>query len=178
MKPVLVAFLLMAGLLPIWADDPAPVPAPDTTTATPAPVDPAKEAAIREMIQKSGMTKTMRLVMDRMFGAFKAQNASLPPEFWQRIESEMDMDDLVTQLIPVFAQYYSLDDLKAINAFYDSPAGRHMIEIQPQITNQSMQIGQQWGRKLGEKIVAEIEAEQAKSSTPPVAPTPAPTAGK
>jgi uncharacterized protein len=178
MKTLLLALLVLAGLVPALGDDTAPAAPPSDTASTPsAEVDPAKDAEIRKMIQKSGVEKTMGLVMNRMFDSFKAQNPSLPPEFWMRIESEMDMKDLVTQLIPIFAQYYSIDDLKAINAFYDSPAGRHMIEVQPQITTQAMQVGQQWGQKLGGKIVAEIQAEQAKSSTPPASATPAPASG-
>jgi hypothetical protein len=179
MKPLLLASLILAGLIPVWADDAAPAvpPAPAVASTTTAAIDPAKETEIRKMIQESGMTKTMGLVMDRMFDSFKAQNASLPPEFWMRIESEMDMNELVSQLVPIFAQYYSIDDLKAINALYESPAGRHMIEVQPQITTQAMQVGQQWGRKLGQRIVTEIEAEQAKSSTPAVSPPPVPASG-
>ncbi len=92
----------------------------------------------------------------------------------------MNTDDLVSQLIPVYAKYYTMEDLKAINTFLESPSGRHMISLQPQISTEAMQIGQVWGKSVAQRVMMEMQDEQKNSpassspTTPP--PTPPPTA--
>jgi hypothetical protein len=167
MKSILFLSLLLAGLIPALADDTAAGSAsPAATTAPATAVDPAKEAEVRKMIKESGVAKTMKLVMDRMFDAFKAQNSTLSADFWTRIEADMKIDDLLEKLVPIYAKYYTIEDLKAINAFYESPAGRHMIEVQPQLSTDAMQVGQTWGRSLATQVQGEVEKERAKTSAP------------
>jgi hypothetical protein len=168
MKSLLLLLpLFLAGLIPTLADDAAAgSAAPEAVAAPAAPVDPAKEVEIRKMIKESGVAKTMKTVMDRMFDAFKAQNSSLSSDFWTRIESEAKIDALLEKLVPIYAKYYTIDDLKAINAFYESPAGRHMIQVQPQLSGDAMSVGQDWGRALAAKVQGEIQAEQGKTSAP------------
>jgi hypothetical protein len=181
MKPFLLLLsMLAAGAMTLRAEDaapPTPAPAPDATAPSSAAIDPAKDAEIRKMIQVTGVEKTMKLVMNRMFESFKTQNSGLPPDFWSRIETEINanLSDLIEQLIPVYAQYYSMDDLKAVNAFYQSPAGQHMIQAQSEIATASMEIGRKWGQGMGAKVMAEIQEEQAKTPAPsaPAATTPA-----
>ncbi len=160
---------LLAPAFPLAAQTQAPAaaatPAATTTAANPpAPIDPAKAAEIRKMIQASGIESTMKVVMVRVLEAERARNYTLPAEFWNRAESEMDTADLVNQLIPLYDRYYSLDDLKAINAFYASPAGQHMIAVKTQLTTEAMKIGQQWGRNMGQKIMSEMEEEKVKAA--------------
>jgi hypothetical protein len=179
MKPFfLLLSLTLAALILARAED-APSEAPATTApASPTAIDPAKETEIRKMIRTSGTENTMKVAMNHMFDSFKAQNAALPAKFWTRTESEMDMKSLIDELVPIYAQYYSLADLKAVNAFYESPAGRHMIEVQPQVATAAMQVGQQWGNGVATKIMAEIQAEQAKVAKPPTPAALAPASGK
>jgi hypothetical protein len=154
------AFALLT--FPAWSQSPdaAPTPAPSPgATAAPA-VDPAKEVEIRKMLQLTGMTKLMEQMKVQMLNAFK-QRGNVPDAVWVRLDKEMDMNQLVEQIIPLYDKYYSLDDLKAVNTFYSSPAGQRMLAALPQITRESMQIGQAWGQKIGMKVDEEIRAAKA-----------------
>ena len=137
--------------------------APETDSADTAPVDPAKEAEIRKLIENTGVKANMKMVMTRMFETFRKKYPDVPADFWTQVESDSSLDDLISRLVPVYARYYSIDDLKAINTFYESPTGRHMKEIQPQIVGASMLVGQQWGREMGAKIMSGVLAQQAKT---------------
>jgi hypothetical protein len=55
-------------------------------------------------------------------------------------------------------KYYTIDDLKAVNAFYESPAGQKLLATLPQV----MQIGQAWGQKIGKEAADEAEKEMKK----------------
>jgi hypothetical protein len=104
--------------------------------------------------------------MTQMMEAFKTQQPGVSPEVWNRIGKEMDTTELLNEIIPLYDKYYSLDDLKAANAFYSSAAGQRILAATPQIMHESMQIGQDWGRKVGMKVAQEIQEEKQSSQAP------------
>jgi uncharacterized protein len=148
-----------------------PLPPPSTSssmiqyTNAPAPddVDPAKKAEIEKMLELTGRVKMTQMVMEQMISRFKMQNSRVSHEFWDRFEKEVNVQGLVEKMIPIYAKYYSLDDLKAINAFYGTAAGQRMIATMPLITRDSMQIGQDWGRDLSFRLLAELKEEKQKA---------------
>ncbi|NEW84922.1 MAG: DUF2059 domain-containing protein, partial [Mariniphaga sp.] len=58
------------------------------------------------------------------------------------------------QLIPVYKKHFTQDDVKAIIAFYESPAGNKLAEKTPLIAVEAMQSSQAWGMGLFGKIQA------------------------
>lgn len=54
------------------------------------------------------------------------------------------MDDLVLMLSPVYAKYLNQNELQQLIEFYDSPVGEKLAESTPLITQESMQIGQEY----------------------------------
>jgi len=126
-------------------------------------VDPVKEAEIRKYLENTGVRENMKTAFSRILDTYRKKYPDLPADFWTQAESDSNLDDFVSRLVPVYAHYYSLDDLKAINAFYDTPVGQRMKQAQPQIVGASMLVGRQWGREMGAKIMSGILAQQAKS---------------
>jgi hypothetical protein len=164
--------LLLAGLLllsslsfPLWGQA---ADAPATSTVAPhvsATIDPAKAAEIRKMLELTGMTKLVNQMKTQILDMYKSRNTGVSPEMWNRLDQEMDMNDLIEQIVPLYNKYYSLDDLKAANAFYQSPAGQRILAVTPQLMHASMQIGQAWGQKVGMKVEKEIEDEKAAAKS-------------
>jgi len=148
----------------------APTPAPAVADITPpaaaaAPIDPAKEAEIRKLLEMTGTVKMVNQMLKQMMGTLRDRASTLPPEFWDNLAKEMDAQKLVEKMIPVYDKYYSLEDLKAVNAFYQTPAGQHLLQVQPAVLKESMAIGQEWGRDAGMKAVLEIQNYKQKMST-------------
>ena len=56
-------------------------------------------------------------------------------------------------------KYYTLEDLKAVNAFYESAAGQKILSTLPQIMQGSIKIGEEWGRSLGKKAADEVQRD-------------------
>jgi hypothetical protein len=151
----------------------APSPSsPSAADAAPQAVDPAKAVEIRKLLEVMGTVKMTHQVLDQMISSFKVQNNDVSSEFWDRFEKEMNLQELVDQMVPLYAKYYSLDDLKAVNAFYQTPAGQRVLAATPRIMQESMQIGQNWGRQVATRLMAELKAEKEKGP----ASTPAPAA--
>ncbi|MFD0939621.1 DUF2059 domain-containing protein [Pedobacter boryungensis] len=116
--------------------------------------------AVKKMMVVSGAENTYKVVIDQMVTAFKTQKSNAPEEFWTEMGTEMvktSMTDLVDMLAPVYEKHLTLADINELIAFYQSPIGKKFAKETPFITQESMQVGQQWGMKLGQKIVDKLK---------------------
>jgi hypothetical protein len=127
-----------------------------------AQVAPEKRAEIEKMLRLTGMEKLMTQMMGQMISAFKRQMPDTSAEFWNKFEEKLDVHELLEKVIPVYDKYYTLEDLKAVNAFYETPAGKKILSTLPQVSQECMKIGQEWGERIGKKAAAEAEQEMKK----------------
>lgn len=128
---------------------------------TPA-VDPAKKAEINKMLELTGMNKLMDQMVDQMIASFQTNTATqeIPKEFWDKFRAKVKVNDLIEEMIPLYDKHYSLEDLKAVNAFYSTPTGQRLLQSMPVVMQESMAIGQAWGAKLGQQVIEEIKKEK------------------
>lgn len=115
---------------------------------------------LQKMFEVSGSEETFNVVIGQMFSMFKDQYTEVEQDLWGELEKEFtdtSMDDLAEMLIPVYQKYMTLDDLKELIKFYESPVGKKFAKNTPMITQESMQIGQQWGMKIGENFARKME---------------------
>ena len=67
------------------------------------------------------------------------------------------------EIIPIYAKYFSEDDILQLIAFYETPLGQKMIEVMPQLTMDSMQVSMRWMQskvpELQEQLKARLESE-------------------
>ena len=124
-----------------------------------AEVTAAKRREIEKMLRLTGMEKLMAQMKTQMISGMKTQMTQVPEEFWTSFESKMDMRALLEKIIPLYDKYYTIEDLKAVNAFYESTVGQKVLSTLPKIMQESMAIGQEWGEKIGEQAAAEAEKE-------------------
>lgn len=135
-----------------------------TVFAGRADVSPDKRKEIEKLLRLSGVEKLVGQMETQMITSLKAQMPQVPELFWTKFEQKMDTRELIDKVIPVYDRYYSLEDLKAINAFYESPAGQKVISTLPQLMQETMKIGQEWGQKIGKQAAEEAEQELKKKS--------------
>lgn len=110
-------------------------------------------AAIEKYFELSGSNKTFDIVLTQM--------SSMVPEthrewFSEHFSSEA-MKDLVASLVPVYQKHYTLEEIEALNAFYESPTGRSIAAKTPAVTEESMIASQQWAMKLLPKMQEEMQ---------------------
>ena len=48
------------------------------------------------------------------------------------------MDEIIARLVPIYAKYYTTDDLKQLIAFYKGPLGQKHIKATPALMEDSM----------------------------------------
>ncbi len=70
---------------------------------------------------------------------------------------------LIEMLIPIYAKYYTDEDVRQMIAFYKTPLGKKIIKNNPAIAQASMQYGEQWGRNvLAPELIKRIRARFQK----------------
>jgi hypothetical protein len=124
-----------------------------------AEISKEKRTEIEKMLRLTGMGKLMEQMKGQMISGLKAQISQVPEGFWEKFAQKMDTHELLEKIIPVYDKYYTIEDLKAVNAFYESPAGQKVLSSLPQIMQESMKIGQEWGQKIGKQAAEEALRE-------------------
>ena len=119
-------------------------------------IDPEKRKQIEKMLELTGMEKLMDQMKGQLIGSFKARRPDVPESVWKSFHRNLDMNELLEMIIPIYDKYYTLEDLKAVNAFYSTPAGQKILSTLPQVMQESMEIGQKWGEQVGLKIAREL----------------------
>jgi hypothetical protein len=74
----------------------------------------------------------------------------------QAMFSEEALLSLMDRMVPIYAKYYTQQDMDDLIAFYDTPLGKKLSTVQPQITLESMSVAQQWAAEIGQKVAAKI----------------------
>jgi hypothetical protein len=127
-----------------------------------AEISSEKRKEVEKMLRLTGMEKLVTQMMNQMISGFKKRISGVDQDVWNRIEQKMDVHELIEKIIPIYDKYYTLEDLKAVNAFYESPAGQKVLATLPQVMQESMKIGREWGEQIGKKVEAEAEEESKK----------------
>ena len=73
------------------------------------------------------------------------------------MESEDERPD-VDIYVPIYQKYFTLDELREIVAFYDSPVGRKLAAATPAMTREGMEKGQQLGMEIANEMMAEVRS--------------------
>ena len=112
------------------------------------------DADIVKMQQLNGSADAMfsQIVMQ-----FKSVKPGVTDEQWAAVKKDVydvEVAELNKQLIPIYKKHFTQDEVKAIIAFYESPAGKKLAEKTPLVTVDSMQSAQVWGMGLFGKIQA------------------------
>ena len=148
----------------------APAPAPAVAPA-PVAVTPDARAAIKELLEitktRENMGKAFQAMgqnlppqMAQAMNVSIENNPALSPEQKQKVRANMNQpfentvkealtiindpkvaDETVERMYPIYAKYYTPDEIRQITAFYKTPVGAKSLNLTPQIIGESMQAG-------------------------------------
>lgn len=104
------------------------------------------ETAMIKMLEVSRTMDVMKQMAPQIVSMLKQQaGTNVPEEFWKEVEDSMVAmyDQIVKAMIPVYQKYLTLDDIKEITKFYESPVGKKMADSNTKIAMESMPAAQQ-----------------------------------
>ncbi len=120
--------------------------------------DPAKVALIQQILAVTHAADLAVTAIETTLPTQRQANPQIPGEFWDEFakRARAEVPRLVQLLVPIYDRQFTTAQLKELLAFYQSPIGRHLIGVQPVITTQSMQAGQQWGSEIGAAVAQDL----------------------
>jgi hypothetical protein len=136
-------------------------------------VDPEALREARAMMDKIGMdalakqqagaarTQIMAMVQAVDLGKDKDE---LLDKIADRVASELQtrLPNYYNEIATVYARVFTLDELKQLNAFYDSPLGKKVLEKMPEILKESSELGQQMGVEVIRAVFSSLQPELQK----------------
>ena len=85
--------------------------------------------------------------------------------FWDGFQKKWETkfgSKLAELYAPVYQKYLTLDDLKKIVAFYETPVGKKLGASTPAMMTEGMQIGQQLGMEIANELQKDLDAQGNK----------------
>lgn len=111
-----------------------------------------------KMLKLSGSLTTSENMVPQMISMMKQSMPTVPDSYWDSFAAKWKLkagDKLIGLFVPVYKKYLTLDDLKEIIVFYESPVGKKLAASTPGMTMEGVKMGQ----KLGQEIVSEMQKE-------------------
>ena len=118
------------------------------------------QKTLKQMLELSGSKQAFVAGIKQMISMYKQTKTGIPDDIWDEMGNEMkktSIDELVTMLTPVYQKHLTQDDLLKIIEFYKTPTGKKFASKTPLITQESMQVGQQWGMKVGAALEKKLK---------------------
>ena len=118
-------------------------------------VDKEYSKTLKKMFEVSGTEESYQAVINQLFTMFKQQYSDVETDVWVAFEKEFSktsLNDLTEMLVPVYSKYMTIEDVKELIKFYETPVGKKFAKNTPLIMQESMQVGQEWGMKIGQEF--------------------------
>lgn len=170
MKKTLLT-LLAAALLcrPIatfaTTETPAEAQRTDVAAATPEEdTDPEFKTELAKLLKASGALSSMEAMLPHLRQMMEGiiQRSSAPTKETEKLIDAFFKDfssDLQKLIYPIYQKYYTTDDLKQLNAFYDSPVGKKFAATTPQTTIEVQKAAAQYGQEKMMRLMQELKIE-------------------
>ena len=91
----------------------------------------SKRKLILRLMDANGAREGIQQTLRGLVGQLTAEQRL---EFEKLVQSE----DLVLKFVPIYATYYSEEEIRDLIKFYSSPSGKRVLEVTPKIMEESM----------------------------------------
>ncbi|MCD2518793.1 DUF2059 domain-containing protein [Massilia sp. G4R7] len=158
----------------------APSANPQAVAATKAMLD-AMEIRKNMVVMYSDMQKSLPAMMRQQTGAMieadTTLNAAQKKDAMAKFEAKLPglaqaigkifsdpalIDEMIDEMVPLYANNYTVDEIKQLTAFYQSPVGRKMMTLMPKLAGESMAIGQRIMNPRIGKLMQDVMQEVQK----------------
>ncbi len=106
--------------------------------------DAASEKEATKLLDTMGMQQSVEQSMAQMLDIQIRQNprmAQFRPVFKEFLNKHMGWASLKPEMVKIYSEAFTADELRDINAFYDSSTGQKTVKLMPKLMAQGAQIG-------------------------------------
>ncbi len=143
------------GFAPARADDPTP----------------AAVASARAIIASSGISRSFDALVPQMLGQLERNALATRPEIKDKLHATLlqlepefmkSEEQVVSAASLSLAKRMSEADLKETAAFFESPAGKKYVQVQPEALADIVAAMQGWQQKLSTDMMTRVREEMRK----------------
>jgi uncharacterized protein len=167
---------LAVGLLalPVSAQTPPPAaPAKTPPAAAPSAAEPTPShlAAARELLELNGIAGSFSSSIPQFFEQVGSSLTQTRPEIaadlgkvFVQLKPEFDKkaSDLTDKAAHLYATLLSEQDLRAIDTFFKSDAGKKYVQTQPDFMRDVVVIMESWRQQISTDMMTRVRVEMAK----------------
>jgi len=124
--------------------------------------------AAEALFAKMNMETLMTQATDQMLQAQLQQNPTIAPfmsEMTAFMHKYMGWSSLKDDMVKIYTQEFTEEELKGLSAFYETPLGKKSLEKLPQLMSKGAALGQKRVQEHLPELQATIEAK-AKAAAP------------
>ena len=122
------------------------------TSENPPPAHPVTPAQVYQILSITGSDTLRREMLDGLVPHLKEMMPYMPADVVEDIQRRLGTADYEGAMVRAFQQRLSTEDAAAIIAFYQSPAGQHMVAVMPAIIDD----GRQAAAELGQQVMFDV----------------------
>lgn len=132
---------------------------------------PEKAAEIKQLLELTGAYRVGQMmgstVIRNMSDALRRSRPDIPTELFgvladevtaviaEEMSSTGSFSDVVAA---VYHKHFTLDEIRGLVEFYQTPLGRKLAQELPTMTQESIQAGLKWGQSLAPRIEQRVRA--------------------
>jgi uncharacterized protein len=140
-----------------------------TGPAAAKPIDPVKDADIRSLMELLGARDQMQDAVANSSEQYREKLLATVPHndkgqafatsFIESYQKKFDADQLSEQLVAIYDQHYSDDEIKTLLQFYGSPLGQKVAAETPKIAREIQAASRATGAKAAKDALQALKAQ-------------------
>ncbi len=84
--------------------------------------------------------------------------ASVGPVMTQLFNDPTLVEDMIAEIVPLYARHFTADEMRQLAAFYRTPVGAKALEKMPQLMGEGMKIGQKVVEPRVAQLIRDLQA--------------------
>lgn len=128
--------------------------------------DTISDEKILYMMNLMGANQNFMAVLDQMATQYmEGETDPEQHEFWTAFLEECrttGVQEIMTELIPIYRKHLNEEEVDALIAFYGSPAGQTLRDKLPLITVEASKVGEAWGMNTAMRILNNLEDQDER----------------
>jgi uncharacterized protein len=129
----------------------------------PVEISGERRADIKRLLELMKVIDEEMKAIGPVFENFKLSFPNVPAKVWDEVkkefEAEFTPEMFLETYVPIYARRFSAAEVKELIKFYESPAGRKMVEAMPIIREEAYIVGFERGRKIGQRMQERLKAK-------------------
>jgi len=117
----------------------------------------AKAANVRRLLEVTGAVRMGVQTTATLGASLRKAYPQVPDAIWTELLAEFRAEDLTELAVPIYMKYLTTEDIQGLLAFYESPLGRKLLEVQPQILQETVVVGRQWGEECARRVMKRLK---------------------